>query len=315
MISGVEAGDPLASIEREVNLLARHRNPGLVSWARARQAILAAADFVRYEAGELEAPIQTKPIRETRRIWKVTLFGDNSGPVAALIPDMRGFHVKMRRGRSNARYRFSVAHEIGHTFFYDITMTPPTRLLSWSSRGGFYRKEEDICFAFARELLMPRELVAAALDEIGGSRPSLDVVSRVAERFCVSREAATIRMLWDLPGFETAVALFRETGYSNDSSKEERVRRYWGRSVRHPRRLEKEVVDSVTEAVTTKDFVRLRELAGLYQECTAIEWRHISRKDHSTVFVFLQFRRSKAGTGIRRRRASARHVVPSDRDP
>lgn len=53
------------------------------------------------------------------------------------------------------RFRFRVAHEIGHSFFYDRRSRPPIRLLSFS------RDEERFCDEFASALLVPPPDVAS----------------------------------------------------------------------------------------------------------------------------------------------------------
>ncbi len=52
------------------------------------------------------------------------------------------------------RFRFRVAHEIGHSFFYDRHTRPPNRLLPFSKR------EEEFCDEFASALLVPPADVA-----------------------------------------------------------------------------------------------------------------------------------------------------------
>ena len=49
----------------------------------------------------------------------------------------------------NHRFRFRVAHEIGHSFFYNRLLRPPRRRLPFS------RAEEAFCDAFASALLVP----------------------------------------------------------------------------------------------------------------------------------------------------------------
>ena len=53
------------------------------------------------------------------------------------------------------RFRFRVAHEIGHSFFYNRTARPPSRLLPFSPA------EEKFCDEFASALLVPPHDVRA----------------------------------------------------------------------------------------------------------------------------------------------------------
>ena len=51
------------------------------------------------------------------------------------------------------RESFSIAHELGHTYFYDIDLPVPSRLV----RDSGSLAEERLCDIFASELLMPKE--------------------------------------------------------------------------------------------------------------------------------------------------------------
>jgi hypothetical protein len=55
--------------------------------------------------------------------------------------------VKLRR------FRFRVAHEIGHSFFYDRTKKPPSRIFPLS------KSEEHFCDQFASALLLPIDML------------------------------------------------------------------------------------------------------------------------------------------------------------
>jgi hypothetical protein len=61
--------------------------------------------------------------------------------------------------RSPARWRFSIAHELGHTFFFDRSGERATRLPKRSSPA-----EERFCNVFAGDLLCPRAALGESLD-------------------------------------------------------------------------------------------------------------------------------------------------------
>ena len=70
-------------------------------------------------------------------------------PVDPAPPQEDNVHWELARHRN----RFRVAHEVGHSFFYDRGSAPPRRLLAPSE------EEERFCDEFAAELLIPQTAV------------------------------------------------------------------------------------------------------------------------------------------------------------
>jgi hypothetical protein len=104
---------------------------------------------------------------------------------ASLIPRVDSeypFEIVLNALDPLPRQRFSIAHELGHTFFYDRSLEPPARLLRI---GG--KAEERFCDEFAGELLLPNENIP---EDAG---PTLLV--RLAERFLVSVQVVAWRAM------------------------------------------------------------------------------------------------------------------------
>src|SRR5438552_8193521 len=91
----------------------------------------------------------------------------NQLPEALLVPRIEGTftivircedsRIKANLGESRIhrqRSRFSIAHEIGHSFFYDRSARPPKKLTNDSVR------EERFCDKFASALLVPPKAIA-----------------------------------------------------------------------------------------------------------------------------------------------------------
>lgn len=104
------------------------------------------------------------------------------------------------RDTSSARGRFTVAHEIGHSFFYDLDGARPL------ARTSFGAKEEGWCHVFARCLLMPRLWLEAVTQHIDD--PSLMKLFLLADAYRVSPEAMAWR-LQDLGTWPTLVLIGR----------------------------------------------------------------------------------------------------------
>jgi len=112
-----------------------------------------------------------------------------------LIVENEGFKISIKGGR-DTRTRFTIGHEIGHTYFYDLGQGPPRRLL----QSTFSKDEETFCNIVAAELLMPSQMLIKEIGFIGftvGINP-LVIIRRLAEKFKVSPEAMARRIIEDL---------------------------------------------------------------------------------------------------------------------
>jgi hypothetical protein len=276
---------------REISALARSNNPEKASWKGVRSAILDATTFLRLETNQLTAPIRLGKIAKLRHICNTTFFSDRCAPEAILVPVPEGFVIRLPSGLLEARYRFSIAHEIGHTFFYDLTMSPPVRLIEWKPSGMLSQKEEDICKAFARDLLLPSGLVDAELEVIS-SLSKLDLLLHLARRFIVSAECAVIRLLWDLSRFETVVVVFRDVNTRRTDGSMVRSRRYYGKDIKHPRKDEQKILRLVTDVIMHgPPFDFLKEIAVQNRDIVSLEWKLTRALEYRGVFVLLDFHR------------------------
>ena len=110
--------------------------------------------------------------------------------------------------RSSGRRRFSLAHEIAHTFFDNALETYQLRSSSVRLPRGAEALER-LCDEGAAELLMPAECFACIMDdpEFGLCAES---VAKLAHRFRVSLEAAALRITQLAPE-PCAIGFFRYT--------------------------------------------------------------------------------------------------------
>lgn len=105
-----------------------------------------------------------------------------------LIPVAGGFILKLNSQRPLVRRNFACAHEIGHTFFYDLSGQRPWR--PYESMSSYWA-EEDLCYQFAEEMLMP----SSEITRIGGRiPPSLANFQKLLTTFQVSVEALARRI-------------------------------------------------------------------------------------------------------------------------
>ncbi len=111
-------------------------------------------------------------------------------PVGASFAE--GFRMVLNDKVAPARQRFTIAHEICHTFFYELV--PELKFTPHATDDS----EEALCNHGAAALLMPaRDIVAQA----SGKDVSLATLEALAERYEVSLEAVFLRLrglkLWN----------------------------------------------------------------------------------------------------------------------
>ena len=111
-------------------------------------------------------------------------------PIGQTFAD--GFKVQLKKNVSAARMRFSVAHEICHTFFYELVPEMKFR------DHDVDEAEERLCNFGAAELLVPDKSLRASARKLPICLGSLE---QLAENYCVSLPTMLIRLralgLWD----------------------------------------------------------------------------------------------------------------------
>jgi hypothetical protein len=192
------------------------------------------------------------------------------------------------------RLRFTQAHEVAHTFFYDLKKTPPQRLLHLSPGTKSYRKLEDICNAFAGALLLPEDLVRQFIgksEERGLSK--WDTLAELSAKFEVSTQAAARRLLSDVEMFRYTVAIFVD-GARDSSSFTGCARRLRGQAMASSRVAESEILDSLTSILTGVPPANLEErlthLAHGASKIATVNWRLArSKNENYTLAVLVDF--------------------------
>lgn len=116
-------------------------------------------------------------------------------PEGRLIPAGASFVIELLRDAPANRRRFSLGHELGHTFFYRLGPTGQVRKLDICTRTE-YEAEERICDLIAMAMLLPRSQVC----QFFLSRPRdsaanvLRTLEQTARAFRSSNEALACRL-------------------------------------------------------------------------------------------------------------------------
>ena len=147
----------------------------------------------------------TGELLRNRGITAVVKEGSHSLAHDAVIEFGSAGYVIRYLATTPARIRFSVAHEIAHTYFTDIDGRALLRLEHRTDPTV-----ESVCDYFARALLLPRGRLVARLKELAGREPipSLHLVPQLAGEFEVSEQSVARRLVFDLfKGFVATVCI------------------------------------------------------------------------------------------------------------
>ncbi len=140
-------------------------------------------------------PIDLMAILPLRKIDPRIKYDNLINHSARLIPNQSGFQIivdeSLRTQSLRRMLRFTIAHEIGHTFLFDIERLPPTRF-SWLS--SFDRSEEKLCNIFASALLMPDEIVLQQYEKLKENL-FLRILRELAFEFDVSYSAMAMKLI------------------------------------------------------------------------------------------------------------------------
>jgi hypothetical protein len=140
--------------------------------------------------GEPTMPISVEVLASLKGITRSEELPIHS-PDAELVPDgAGGVTMRVNPDRPNTRQRFSVAHEISHTFFPDYTTK------AWCRTDARYRDRNDpddylemLCDIAASEMLFPQPWFTADAAAVADA----DGLVRLATTYQASREATMRR--------------------------------------------------------------------------------------------------------------------------
>jgi Zn-dependent peptidase ImmA (M78 family) len=130
-----------------------------------------------------------------------------NGEAATITPREDGYAIRFQKSISPDSLRFALAHEIGHTYFFD-PRRPGTPLspLQRSSTGA--QTIEHLCNYFAAAFLLPRRHVLRRVgDCVGSGVPPLHMIPVLANEFEVQDQLVARRLMFEL--FPQRVALLR----------------------------------------------------------------------------------------------------------
>lgn len=114
------------------------------------------------------------------------------GPIgkdALLIPTDTGFRIRIGEEFPRTRQRFALAHEVGHSLFFNNDGPRPFRPYSKDESSDY---EERLCHIFAGEILLPENSLTEQFRRV--HRPDVDALLHLARVFDVSAWCLAIRI-------------------------------------------------------------------------------------------------------------------------
>jgi len=120
-----------------------------------------------------------------------------------------GYRVEVNAAHSAPRKRFTCAHEIGHTFFFDLGDKSAEKTRTLVEDGNLRKftvdnQEEALCNLAAAEILMPHAGFTKAASTLG---PSAETIVALSKSYCTSLWS-TARRLVQLSRLKLMVALW-----------------------------------------------------------------------------------------------------------
>jgi hypothetical protein len=177
--------------------------------AQLKEAYLDEAGKLLRSTGQTQPPFDPVVGLQAQNVHDI-MDRDALREEAKLVPDELGFILFLRGTHQSydgdnkelrfvSRLRTTLAHELGHTFFYDTSTKPPRLPVSSVSRlldHQLGEKEEWWCMDFARAYLVPDFWVEGHVKH--GDLPSLQVALDLKNELKVSWDILFRRLLWDL---------------------------------------------------------------------------------------------------------------------
>ena len=148
------------------------------------------------EVGSLNPPIDLLDLGKCLDIKvKKILLSKDINCDALLIPIMGGFKIKLKnedKFHYTYRTRYSCAHEMAHTFFYEIEDGG----VPFRAVPGGSEYEEKLCDKAAAELLMPKNILEIGSKKLVNNHGySLSALIKLKEKFKTSLRSICIRVL------------------------------------------------------------------------------------------------------------------------
>ena len=180
------------------------------------------AELILESTGQHELPTDLNAACKEMNVHTVQ-FVEGLQFESELKPDKRGFTVEIDGCVTGVRRRAAIAHEIGHTLFYDIAKMPPRPILMNGQPHSKMDKQEWLSLDFARELLLPQKLVEKLA--LSNRCLSIEKILNISKKCDVSVDMLLHRFVYDLDIWQNCAIIISEMNQDSVS----KFRLYRGR--------------------------------------------------------------------------------------
>lgn len=170
-----------------------------------------AASSLNAEVGDSEGPADILLAAKIFNVRIESMADDHYAGNGYVMPTNNGFRMVVDDRMPYSRWRFTVAHELGHILFHQLSGGSFRRIIPKMNDSRGKRREEALCDAFARALLIS----AGKCNALAGKPPSIFGAASMARSLQVSLEAMIRRLLYDEIGWQDSV--FYQVKYSGGS--------------------------------------------------------------------------------------------------
>lgn len=159
-----------------------------------RKALFSIVDNLLEETNQ-KMPFKPELLAPKRRVKNI-VEAELSKVNALLIPEIGGFLMKIKSNLHPFQKRFACAHEIGHTFFFNIDIDPPRREFQYQKSS--YWVEEEFSCAMAREILLPSHSIRETIQK-DGLAPSISAIRYLSSIYQASFDVLRLKLINDIP--------------------------------------------------------------------------------------------------------------------
>jgi hypothetical protein len=164
-----------------------------------RRVLFSIVDDLLRRANQ-EMPFQPEAIAHFRRVKEIA--ETKLSVDALLLPEVGGFVIKIKSNLHPFKKRFACAHELGHTFFFNIDIDPPQREFQYQ-KSSYWVQEDSAC-AIAREILIPQFSIRPMIENEGIS-PSISALRYLSALYQVSFDVLRYRLVNDAPLWDCVI--------------------------------------------------------------------------------------------------------------
>ncbi len=130
------------------------------------------------------------PFIKSRKIKDIR-FSETKKFEGYLLPQNDGFNIIINKNLKDPQKRTAIAHEIAHTFLYNIHDEPPS---PYHSQDGLdWGNEEGPVYEISRSILVPEEWIRR-----NDKKPSIEAFNKLRQKFNVSKDIMARRLIHDL---------------------------------------------------------------------------------------------------------------------